>query len=499
MEQPNNRMPKRNLWMYSLTSLGRDTATFLFSGFLMTYVLYTKNLTNLQYTVVSILMVAARVFDGFNDPVMGNIIEVTRTKWGKFKPWIVVGMAFSAIVYLVSFTNTLTGWNYVVLYGVLYFIYSIVFTMNDIAYWGMIPSLAAQKTDRDTLTSRTVFFAGAGAGITGVAAPIFTAGSRTIGGSAVTAYAVLAFVFSGVFLGSQLLTLLGVKEKPLPPKGAATINSVGIGTVVRTIKGNDQLLWCMIIFLMAAVGNGLIGGGLGGSYIYFEFGYNGMLYTLFSSLGAVVTGLIMLFFAPISKRIPRQKLARIAMVCAIGGYLFMLAAGMLAPRGMIKYALLIVGNLFAFAGQNIFYLILMISFANTVEYNEWKTGARAEGIIFSVRPFITKVATALIQLTVMVIFLITGVLEFTNQISDLEQAAAKGLSAAAKTQGIESVIRSVPASKSAALLACMTLIPIALAVVSFLLYRVKYTISEERYDELLVALNERREQAQPTS
>ncbi|MDR2687249.1 MAG: MFS transporter [Oscillospiraceae bacterium] len=493
MEPTGDRLSKRNLWTYTLASIGRDTAAGLFSGYLITFVLYTKNLTDAQFSLVSMAIVAARIFDGFNDPIMGNIIEVTRTKWGKFKPWIAIGMAGSAIVFYFSFSNAIAGWSYVAYFAVMFFIYSIVFTMNDIAYWRMIPPLASRKEDRDRLTSQAVLFAGMGAGITGIVVPTFTAGDLTIGGSAVTAYRAIAVIFIALFIGGQMITLLGVKEKPLPPRNAAAVNKVGIKTIVRTIRNNDQLSWCILIFLLATTGQGLIVNGLGINYIFFEFGYNGMLFTIFSALGAVATGAVMLFFTPISKRFKRGQLMRAATVSIVGGAAAMLLCGLLVPSGagMAKFAALTVGYLFLFAGQSIYYLIIMICIANTVEYNEWKTGARAEGIIFSVRPFITKVGWAIINLMTLVIFLATGVRDYTNQIADFENAAARGMDAATKSEGIKAVLAQVPASKSAALLACMTVIPAVLGLASYYLYNRKYNITEERYERILAELKER--------
>ena len=88
--------------------------------------------------------------------------------------------------------------------------------------------------------------------------------------------------------------------------------------------------------------------------------------------------------------------------------------------------MLTVSNLFAFLGQTLVYLIMIICIANTVEYNEWKTGRREEGIVFSVRPFHHQLGTALVQLLVLVIYLAVGVRAVTNQISDLENAASPG-------------------------------------------------------------------------
>lgn len=487
-------LTKRNLWTYSLGTVGRDLAGTLFSGYLMTFVLFTKNLTTVQFMAISMIMVAARIFDAFNDPIMGNLLEVTRTKWGKFKPWIAIGMVLSCVVFYLSFYDTpLEGWNYVIFFGILYFSYSIAFTMNDIAYWGMVPALAGRKQDRDLLTSRTVLCAGVGGAIATIIIPTFTAGDLVIGGSAVTAYSKLTVLFCIAFLIMQSITLIGVKEEPLPPKG--NVNKVSIKTIVKTIKNNDQLVWCIVILLCQQVGLGFINGTLAVNYIYFEFGYNGFYYTLFLALGSVAAAVMMLFFSQISKRFSRDQLMKAATIATVFGFLFMFIMGALIPSSMpvLKFAMLMVGNLFAFSGFNIFYLIVMICIANTVEYNEWKTGNRAEGIIFSIRPLVTKLSFAIVQFMVMIIFIVVGVREFTNQISDIENDAAKQLiDATKKSELIKNVLESVPNGKNVALLACLALIPVVLAIVAYYFYKKKYFITEEKYEEIVAELHARK-------
>ena len=171
-------LSRRNLWAYPVGTVGRDMAGCMFTNYLLTYVLFTKTLTSVQFACISVIMVAARVFDAFNDPIMGNVVEATRTRWGKFKPWIAIGGVLSVIVFITSFSTTLQGWAYVAAFGLLYFAYSVVFTMNDIAYWGMVPALARRADDRNRLTSRTVLFAGVGQFLGGIVVPTFTAARR---------------------------------------------------------------------------------------------------------------------------------------------------------------------------------------------------------------------------------------------------------------------------------------------------------------------------------
>ena len=129
-------------------------------------------------------MVAARIFDALNDPIMGNIIERTRTKWGKYKPWLTIGIALTCVVVYLAFNVQLQGWAFVVFFGVIYFCYSIAYTMHDISYWGMIPSLGSDGAVRDQFTSRATLFAGVGGTLAGILVPMLTTGSHTLGSCA---------------------------------------------------------------------------------------------------------------------------------------------------------------------------------------------------------------------------------------------------------------------------------------------------------------------------
>lgn len=159
----------------------------------------------------------------------------------------------------------------------------------------------------------------------------------------------------------------------------------------------------------------------------------------------------------------------------------------------LKFTMLTVSNLFAFLGQTLVYLIMIICIANTVEYNEWKTGRREEGIVFSVRPFITKLGTALVQLLVLVIYLAVGVRAVTNQISDLENAASQGLiTIAEKTERIGAVLASVPSGKKRRAAGLHDGHPGGASVGCLFIYRVKYTITEESYEAMVRDIEVRR-------
>ena len=474
---------KRNLWTYPMGTVGRDAVYVLINNYLLTFVLFTHTLNAAQLAAITGIMIAARVFDALNDPIMGNIIEHTRTRFGKFKPWLVIGVLSTSVVIYLMYNVKLTGWAFVVFFGVMYFAFSITYTMNDISYWGMIPALSSDANARNQLTSRATLFAGIGNAGALVLIPLFTAGKNAIGGNAQTAYGVIALavaVLAPLFLS---ITVFGTREHR--EDQATKPEKFSFKQVFKTIARNDQLVWVAAIFLLQQIGNGLITGGIGSTYIYVTYGYEGGLYSLFTTIGMSVTAFMIIFYPAISRKMHRKQLMKRMAVVATVGYAKMLLYRFIPGAGNGKFVCLVIGYMLCNLGQNAFYLIMMISIMNTVEYNEYKFGIRDEGIITSVRPFITKLGGALIVAITSVTYLIFGITNFTNQISDLEQKCNQGLiSEAAKLTQINVVLADVSSSQGFALLIFMTVVPCIPMILSYFLYKKYYKLDEEEYDRI---------------
>ena len=494
----NQKTLKRNLIMFPLGTVGRDMVYNLVTSYLLTFVLFTHRLTAAQVSAITAIMVAARVFDALNDPVMGNIIERTRTRWGKFKPWLVIGILTTSVVIWAAFNVRLQGWSFVAFFGVIYFLYSITYTMHDIAYWGMVPALSSDADTRNQYTSRATLFAGIGGVLAASLIPMLTAGSNAIGGDAVTAYGAVATIIA--ILGPLFLafTVFGVIEQrdcnadPVPP--------VSFKKIVGTITGNDQLLWISLIFLLQEIGNGIVLSGVGQTYIYVEFGYEGGLFTIFQMVGMAVTAFLMIAYPALSRRHTRKKLMDALMAIAGVGYVLMLVPGLLLPSGngvSLKFILITLGYMLANIGQFGFYLILMISIMNTVEYNELEHGSRDEGIIGSMRPFLTKMASALTVVITSVTYMAIGVTKYTKEISDLEnQAAASLITEADKLAKIHDLLQNVTHGQALGLLLVMIVLPLALMALSYVLYVRHYTLDEPEYDRICAELKARRKAKQ---
>ena len=219
------QITKRNLIMFPLGTVGRDMMYNLVTSYLLTFVLFTHKLTAAQLSAITAIMVAARIFDALNDPVMGNIIERTRTRWGKFKPWLVVGILTTSVVIYLAFNVRLQGWAFVWFFGIIYFLYSITYTMHDIAYWGMVPSLSSDADTRNRYTSRATLFAGIGGVLAASLIPNFTAGDNALGGNAVTAYGLVALAIAIVSAEASLVKN-GRREDTMPSSRVPCLSSL---------------------------------------------------------------------------------------------------------------------------------------------------------------------------------------------------------------------------------------------------------------------------------
>lgn len=481
----------KNMLMFSLGTIGRDFLYFLFNSFLMTFILFTKTIDNKMLTAVGAIIVVARIFDALNDPIMGGIVENTRTKWGKYKPWQLLGAVLTGAVIISVFCVKLDGWSYIGFLAFAYLMFSITFTMNDISYWGMLPSLTSDEHERNKLTSCAQLLASAGVGLASLLIPLFTTGSLAKWG-APTGYKVIGIISAVLMVLFQLFTILGVKEKPLPPIKPDKSDRLTLKKMFQTIAKNDQLLWCALIMLIFSIGTGVVGGGLLTMYVYFEFGYEGG-YTLLIGLGyGILSTLFTATYPWLSKKFGRNKILYSAGIATVFGYALMLIFALAIPTGAPKSSewfakFILIAVAYAIIGYGAgFYMIMVINMANTVEYNEWKYGQRNESLIFSLRPFTAKLSSALTQALVIGVYAVASITTYTNAISNIENEASKNLiTNKVKMEKITDIINKVSLQDRQILVSCMCIIPIVFMIVALIIYKKKCTLSETRLAEMV--------------
>lgn len=554
------RLSSRNLWGYSMGGIGRDMTYTLVNTYITLFALATKSLTTAEYAAIGVIMIVCRIFDGLNDPLMGTIIEKTRTKFGKFKPWIMIGMITNVIIVLLIFFVPLQGASYVVFFGFMYLLWGITYTMNDISYWGMMPSLTSNAEDRNNLATIANVGAGLGMGLCLILIPVLTAGDFAIGGNTQIAYKVIAGVICALFAGCQIMTTCVVQEKPLPPlteeeiaekeakkaekeafkamsaeekaavraeKKAAKAEAKANGTkkdnalvaMFKVLFGNDQVLVTAGSMLLYNIGSAIMNV-LVTYWVYLKYGYNGMLVTVFTALTGVSMAIVVLY--PIlSKKMTRKQLMKVCFGAICAGYAIMLILALATNhldlsggkeieilRNLLNLnleeTLLFVGiaifGAIASFGQALFYQVLTISMTNTIEYNDLKTGSRAEGFIFSVRPFMAKMGSSVVKLIETIVLIAVGYAAISSEISDAivkeanvpsKPVELKEAAKALMNSEIANALNKVDDSAVIWLMVCMAVLPVAFLIGAYILYMKKYKIDEQYYEEICAEIRKR--------
>ena len=209
-------------------------------------------------------------------------------------------------------------------------------------------------------------------------------------------------------------------------------------------------------------------------------------------VGVAATAVLMLIYPALSRKFMRKQLMTFGMIMVVIGSVLEILGGMIMPAKSVSFIVITIVYMLVNLGLYGFYLIMMISIVNTVEYNQLLTGHRNEAIITSMRPLLTKMGSAIVVALTSLTYLIFRVTEKTNQISSFEQQAElKQITDAARMEGIRDVIASVSTSQTNGLLLAMVIIPLVFGFVSYLLYQKNYKLDEKTYEDVCRQLEEK--------
>lgn len=408
----------RNKWLFSTTGIGRDMLYCLVGTYFFQYIQFGLTLTTAQFITLNLLIgILGRIWDGINDPMMGAIIDGAKLKWGKFKPWIFWGAVLDSVLTLALFNvrpfnnSEVQGWLYVAIICFVYLIWEAAFTMNDIGYWGMIPTLSRTKKRRDEITTLTIFFAGIGSILMTALISFYSPGNML---NAFTIYSIIACV--AVILG-QSITAFGVKEPPREEAEQDPNNKVSMKNLFGVVKNNKQLLWMCLALLCSSVGSDVFMGFIYNLY-YMEVGYDGNVF-YFIVVYAVCNTVMQLLYPKIAQKWGRKKIQWVSMIVIVAGYMGLLLCGWVRILPLNLLTLIIFG-IPVFVAGTWFYTATLVNMSNTIEYNEYTTGRRDEAGISAMRPLVVKFSSAIKSLVVTLVLVIAGIYGISQYISAME-------------------------------------------------------------------------------
>lgn len=158
------KLGKKEKFAYGLGAVGKDMVYMLSASYIL---YYYQDIMGVSAWVMGIILLIARVFDAFNDPLMGVLVAKTKTRWGKFRPWLFIGTVTNAIVLFLMFAAppVLTGSGLVAYAAAFYILWGVTYTMMDIPFWSMVPAFTEGGKERENMSALGRTCAGVGSAI----------------------------------------------------------------------------------------------------------------------------------------------------------------------------------------------------------------------------------------------------------------------------------------------------------------------------------------------
>ena len=149
---------------YGLGAVGKDMVYMLSASYVL---YYFQDILGVSAAAMGVILLAARIFDAFNDPIMGIIVAKTKTRWGKFRPWLMIGTITNTILLVMMFAAppSLDPKGLIAYAAVTYILWGVTYTMMDIPYWSMVPAFTESGKEREGLSALARSCAGVGSAI----------------------------------------------------------------------------------------------------------------------------------------------------------------------------------------------------------------------------------------------------------------------------------------------------------------------------------------------
>lgn len=374
----NMKVPVQEKIAYTGGLLGQN---MLYNFMTMYIMFFFTDLLGIPAQSVTIIVVIASLWDAVNDPIMGMIADHTSTKWGKFKPYMMIGPILIGITTVLCYTNFGGSKIGTIAVGTLYYVlWGMSYTVCDIPIWAISSVVTSDSDQKNKMVTLGKIGGTVGTVIISVGSIMLLnamGGERTL--SAYTKSAILIAV-----VGCTLMIIAGLtlKERIRPAKEVVPFKQN-----IHTITDNKPLLVLMISLLLINMVNNL----RQASQVYFTlYVWGSASYVTQVGISLVIGMLLGMILSPKLIQIFDKKKIFITS-CIFGG--ISSALPFIIDRSSITLGLIFLGISFAFTGITTIVSTSMLM--DSIDYSEWKLGFRGEGIVFSINTFLNKLSATL--------------------------------------------------------------------------------------------------------
>lgn len=445
---------------YGLGAIGKDMVYMLSASYILYYFQDTLGVSSVA---MGIILLVARIFDAFNDPIMGVIVAKTNTRWGKFRPWLFIGTLTNAVILYLMFAApvSLTPGGLVAYAAVTYILWGVTYTMMDIPYWSMIPAFTKSGKEREGLTTLARSCAGVGSSLVVVFTMMIV---KMIGGAdEVKGFKYFAFIVAVLFVVFITITCINIKEEADVNMETATVKQM-----FKSLLSNDQAM-TIVIAIVLINSSIYLTSNLVIYFFKYDFGGTGWYnsYTLFNMFGGAIQILSMMVAYPLlRKKFSNIKIFYITLASAIIGYAVLLG---IAFTNMQQVYVLFIPAFFIFAANGVLQVLTTVFLANTVDYGDLKNNRRDESVIFSMQTFVVKLASGLAAF-IAAMCLAVNSLKSGTEVSDTDQKIDFSL--------------NVAASSKTGLRMTMTILPVIGLIIAIMIFRKRFILTEEKMVEI---------------
>lgn len=449
------KIPGRIKYTFALGALGKDMIYGMIATFSM---IYFTDIIKVNPVFIGVMFFVAKLWDAFNDLFMGMIVDNTRSRWGKFIPWLVIGTLVNSIVFVVLFTDFhLDGVGLCVFATAAYILWGMTYTIMDIPYWSIIPNLTSNPEEREKVSVLPRIFASIGQSlvIAGFGVQIIEALSGgTTNQAGYHRFAIIIAIVFILTIGITVINLPKKRDDSVPEK------KVKFKDIFSIIGKNDQLRWAVTLIFLYNIGIQCI---MGVATYYFKYvcGNAGMMSSFMISASiAEVVGLIV--FPKVTKFLSRKTSFLLACLLPAFGLVMLLLVGIFAPHNVVLTS---ISGVIVKLGTGLELGCATVFLADVVDYGEFKLGTRNEGVVFSLQTLIVK---------------------FTAALTALGIGAALG-----STQYIPGQEQSFATVASISTLMCI--VPAVRMLIAYVVYRKKYKLNDGMMKKVINTIGARRE------